>query len=374
MKKYFIASLLALPFILQAGISDRVEQLEKEMAEVGSINSMDNFGTSFTTAGTNGSNNLYIFLDPLYWHAKVGGTDYAYTVKVPGAIVPLNLPPKQGRVKDNTFGWDWGLRVGLGFYFRENNWDLNANYTWFQTHDTDTVRKNPPAYILATRLNEIIWMNQAKSTFDVGYNNVNLELGKSYFLSSKISVKPHIGVKSAWIDLDQDIHYYINFVVGQSPFDGTVFKVRGKSYQWGLGPRFGSNMEWYLGDGFSISGNIAGALLYSYNRGSIHLKPDGNSNNFGELISRKIKQKTHSYIPTVQMFLGLIWETFMFENTKHLTLGAGYEVEYYWRANNILHVEDAANVNIFRPHRDHVDCISEDVSFYGLTLKARLDF
>jgi len=380
-KKILTTILLITPLLLcgslQAGMTERVEKLEEEMAQIGTINSMDNFGTSFTTASPKGENGLYIFVDPLYWHAKVGGTEFAFTVEIPQQTLDpefIGNPPQKGGVKANSFNWDWGLRVGLGTHLGSDNWDINANYTWFETNQTATVQKNAPAFVRATRINEIIWMKRAKSSYSVGYNNVNLELGRSYFISENVSTKPYLGLKSAWIDLDQNIHYTLTFLDGPNAAEGRIVKVIGKSFLWGMGPRGGVNMEWYLGDGFSIAGNLAGALIYGYARGSEHFKPDGNIIQ-GVSIERRIKSKTHRFIPTAQMFLGLIWETFMFEKTKHLTLGAGYEVEYYWRANQMTNMEDTSTPNIFiGARRDQVQNISEDVMFYGITLKARLDF
>ena len=380
-KKILNTILLITPLLacgsLQSGMTERVEKLEQEMSQIGATNSMDNFGTSFTTASPKGSNHIYIFADPLYWHAKAGGTEYAITVESHGnplSIQTINNPPIVGSLKGNDFGWDWGLRFGLGYNFDHDCWDLNANYTWYQTNQTAQVRKNTPSFVIATRANDIVWMQGAKSTFNVGYNNVNLELGRSYYISKSISLKPHFGLKSAWLDLKQNVHYALTFHGAPNPFQRTIIKSISKSYSWGIGPRAGLNTEWYLGDGFSIAGNVATALLYGYVRSDVHFKPDGNSNNFGDLISRKLKAKTHRYLPTIQMFLGLIWETFMFERTKHLTLGAGYELEYYWRANQMLYLEDTANRNTFNSRRDHVDSFSEDVMFYGLTLKAKLAF
>ncbi|WP_420421984.1 hypothetical protein [Simkania sp.] len=79
------------------GMEDRITELEKEMQEVGATNPQGTFGAGFTTAGTEGANGWYIWIEPLYWHAKAGATEYAYTDKtvaflLASRIFIFNLP------------------------------------------------------------------------------------------------------------------------------------------------------------------------------------------------------------------------------------------------------------------------------------------
>lgn len=378
MNKLLITSLTLLTLASSAhayqSMDDRVSELEQEMAQIGEQNALGNYGTKFTTASPKGKNGVYLFVDPLYWHTKVGGTEFAATEENGSQVAQVILPQANGVLKGNDFNWDWGVRVGIGANFAHDCWDANINYTWYETNQTTSVIKRFPAAVRTTRLAENIFAQSAKSSYNVNYNNVNLELGRHYFQSKTVSVQPHIGLKAAWLDLMQHIFYTITFPTLNSPFEGTQLKINDKSFLFGIGPRAGINAEWYVGDGFSIAGRLAGALLYGYSRALHHQKADENSNNFGDNLSRMIRSKTHLYVPTAQAFLGLIWERFLFERTKHLTLGAGYEVEYYWRANQMTYIHDTANPNNLTSRRDHIDSMSEDVMFYGLTLKARFDF
>mgnify|MGYP001415772581 CR=1 FL=1 len=80
------------------------------------------------------------------------------------------------------------------------------------------------------------------------------------------------------------------------------------------------------------------------------------------------------------MFIGLIWETYMMENTKHLTLGAGYEVNYIWRGNQMLAVNDSSTAyplnpaNTAPPPSESIDSLTADVMMYGMTFKVALEF
>jgi len=62
MNKIFLKTLLlSVPILfgsLHANTSDRLEKLEKEMAEITTINSMDNFGVTFSSASPKGSKGI----------------------------------------------------------------------------------------------------------------------------------------------------------------------------------------------------------------------------------------------------------------------------------------------------------------------------
>jgi len=102
-----------------------------------------------------------------------------------------------------------------------------------------------PAYILSTRIHEKIRLSEAKSMLKLGYNNVNLELDRHYFVSHRLSFMPHFGVKSSWIDLKQNVSCKINtlFDQGDPSLNGKVLKTDSKSNLWAIGPSAGIKSE-----------------------------------------------------------------------------------------------------------------------------------
>ncbi|WP_420421985.1 Lpg1974 family pore-forming outer membrane protein [Simkania sp.] len=153
--------------------------------------------------------------------------------------------------------------------------------------------------------------------------------------------------------------------------------MKDKSVMWGLGPRMGVTVNGYIGDGFSLYGRLTGSLLYSYTRSSMNAGIDVNFP--GAVVPNPIRMhlrnNQHHFVPTAQMMLGLVWETYINDKRQHITLGAGYEVEYFWRANQTLLSGDTTTaLDIEEPRRLSVTRASEDIMFYGITIKARLDF
>lgn len=77
------------------------------------------------------------------------------------------------------------------------------------------------------------------------------------------------------------------------------------------------------------------------------------------------------------MFVGLTWDTYLNSNRQHLSLKGGYEVQYFWRINQMMKTESQVIVPFTedqRALRHYFDPISEDLMFYGITGEVRLDF
>ena len=369
--------------IVFADIDDRLDDLEREMKQVSVYTPQDTIGSSFTSARpevlVNGEK-LYILFDILYWHAKVGETEYAYSFQPnmiqTGSIV---LPQADGRTKHNEFKWDWGLKVGLGYNLPHDEWDLNALYTWFQTNPTDSSTKTSPSALMPLRLFTTMLAIKAKSHFELAYNNVDVTLGRSYFLSRMLSFRPFISVKTTWLDLDQNVTYTASSLndflfPGPEVTTGLDFKSKNSSRFWGIGPRVGVDSKWFLGNGFSLFSDVAGSILYGYfkTRHKEFVPPNEAVFNHGDII--KGHYRFHRFISFVQMYLGMGWQGYVNHDKQHITLKCGYEVQYYWRVNQMHQEEDLSSPVGSFSQRVHYERFSEDMMLYGITGEFKLDF
>lgn len=412
-------------------IDDRLDTLEKEMQEISAKNPQGTYGAKFAQARPKvDGTNWYLTLDVLYWHPKMGGTEFAIAYNPSNFIsVPPFIPevaashfPK-GKVKENDFSWDLGLKVGLGYKTPHDLWDVYARYTWFESHSSNSMYKDYPSTIIPLKVsfstainlftttqsfNLQFYSNVAKSAVDIDYNNVDLELARSYFLSKSFSVRPNVSVKAAFIDLSQKVRY----VQKRDPsFSSLLFdavlpevKVELHSQMAGLGPRMGLDAKYYIGNGFNVFGEVAGSVLYSRFKTSQKdqipnmvfggILPDEFVNLFEEVIdlvlsapSRSLKHKFHRFVPFAQMYLGLEWNKTLMNNRKHIGLKLGYEVQYYWRVNQMENTGNAVSNSAITfltadPVRARIEPRvrqdnshnSNDLMFYGITGEARLDF
>lgn len=361
---------------IQAGYEDRIDHLEKQMQEISARNPQDTLGASFTTARPEvDGTRWFATFDLTYWHAKMGGTEYAYSVQNGGTNTGL---PLDGDTKDNSFSWDIGLKAGLGYKTPHDKWDLYARYTWYETENSASSHKAAPSTLISLNLYFRLTSNVAKSHINIDYNNVELELGRSYFISRRLSFRPHIDMKAAWIDINTNVVYTASGVASPgAAFAGLDIKAKEHLKFWGLGPRAGFDTKWYLGYDFHIFGDVAASVLYGYfNTIQKNVFPPHTAPAIiPEGVAYKVRDKFHRFVPFVQMFLGLGWERYINDEKQHFGLKLGYEVQYYWRVNQIHQPEDflldsSQNGSIgFKFQKQ-----AEDLMFYGITGEIRLDF
>lgn len=376
-----IASLLASSVAFAAMDTD--SRVTQQMQQVRTETAMGTYGAKTATARPEvDGKGLFLTLDVLYWYPKVGGTEFAYSDDSPAATLPIH-----GRTKDIDFDWGWGVRVGLGYNFCYDGWDTHLQYSWFGSNGSDStsaglnssiVPLKGSARIVAdqegifgTDLDAFVFCDKARSQYDFTYQAIDLELGRAYFVSGKLSFRPHWGLKTAWIDQEQVARY-----TGGDPveinagiFDGAEFlglgietvKVTDECDFWGIGPRTGMMSKWHLGYGFSIFGDVAAAILFGYFDVDHREKWTRLESNHIHLSASR-----HAFSPTVQFQLGLRYDAYIHDNKQHVGVGLGFEGQYWWRQNQMLKVDDDAVLKYER--------YSEDISMHGVTLDIRFDF
>ncbi|MCB1106966.1 MAG: MOMP family protein [Chlamydiia bacterium] len=354
----------------------RLNELEQQMRQVGTETPIGTYGANTATARPDvDGRGWFVTFDLLFWKARVGGTEYAYTDQDRLASLPI-----KGRKKSMEFDWDWGLRAGLGYNFDYDGWDFRAQYTWWDTDGSDTVRAGLNSSIIPLRgssditkaptanqsAGDFIFCTGAKSMYDLDYQAVDVELGRDYYVSSTVSLRPFWGLKSAWIDQEQKTRYTggdstINQGIHLLGLQGNTVHVKESCNFWGLGPRTGMNSRWYMGNDLSIFGNVSGALLFGY------FDVD-HKERYSAVEDARIRlhANRHAFSPVVNLQVGMRYDTYLHHDQHHLGVGVGVEVEYWWRQNQMLKID---NFNELKYER-----YSEDVAFYGVTFDIKWDF
>jgi hypothetical protein len=340
----------------------RLKQLEQQMKQVRTETAAGTFGAKTASARpeVNGAG-VSFTIDALLWKANVGGTEYAYTDSSALGAFPIN-----GSMQDIDFGWDWGVKVGIGYNYAHDNWETDLLFTYFSSNESDTTTAGTASSVIPLKgsadlgfpLTAVLdYCSTASSQFKFVYDNLDLDLARNYFVSESLALRPHFGLKSTWLDLQQDTRY-----TGGALSQGITFYNADKSKFWGIGPSAGINTKWYLCNGFGLFGDASGALLWSY----FQVKHfESNSVNVNE-DQIGIRANMHRFVPTAQLSLGISYDSYMNDNKQHINVSLGWETVYYWRANQMLTVDDFASKKYSR--------VSEDISMQGVTLNVRLDF
>ncbi|MCK4934645.1 MAG: MOMP family protein [Simkaniaceae bacterium] len=332
----------------------QVQKLELQVAKLSSINALETEGITATSANPKiYGKQVFIHADLLYFHPKVSGTEFAYSNRSQTSSLPL-----MGRIKKMDFDWDFGFRFGVGKNFHHDEWDLYLAYTRFHSSGSKSVSSGCADSTIPLK-GGIVTANtvkSARSQFSFKYDNIDLELGRHFFLSSKLGIRPFIAVKNAWLDQGQLVRY-----TGGEYLMANTVHIKDECDFWGIGPRAGVTTRWHLGDHFHIHGMIDGALLYGFFDVDHRERLSNNC-----YVSIDIEDNKHQFSPTAHMQFGLDWGRYINTKENYINLSVSYEAEYLFRQNQMLRTYE------YSSHR--FESISEDVSMHGVTFSAQLYF
>jgi hypothetical protein len=367
MKKTVLFSILALTASVFAD-GDLVAAAQKMNNQSGSMNGNGNgnMNTSMITlasARPESDNGWYLFADALYWHADAGQADWA--VKVPNNTAI----PKKVEVSNFDFKWSWGFKAGIGANMDHDMWDTNFYYTWFYTENSKTAGVNAGLGTVRDNLGAFGEYTSGKMKWDIHYSMFDWEIGRWFYVSKNLALRPHGGLKGGWID--QDIHVNINDANAGSSGAATGLQKFRNDF-WGVGPAFGLNTMWILGSAgnaldhrFSIFVDVAGALMY----GHYNVKNEQNNyNSNGALVSGIHPKDLSRNLATtmLQTNMGLSWDTPFNRGRNHFMLKVGYELQYWFVQNQFARVANTSS--------QYSDRLSSDLSLQGVTGEFRFDF
>ncbi|MES2345564.1 MAG: Lpg1974 family pore-forming outer membrane protein [Chlamydiota bacterium] len=300
-------------------------------------------------ATTRGRYGGFVTGEWLFWQFYEGGTDYAVSFDgVSGSLTGA-------RNKDVEFDWRSGFRVGLGYIFEREDWDLYAMYTQINGKGKKDTRGD--IFPLLLYQPGPSFMNQvdcAIARWKIEFKNADVDLGREFFISKRLSFHPAFGVKGAWIDQHVNVEYQRTVSSVEQEFSVHV-----KNDFSGVGPKLGIGTNWFLVSNVSIYGNIAGALLW----GEFKLKQVQEQNEVDDI---HLKSSLQKLVPTAQIRAGFLFDIFFNRKRNHFGINLGWEMQYWWCQNQMERFTDS-NLPIYLR-------TSDDLSMQGLTLGARFDY
>ncbi len=328
---------------------------------------------------------LYLFADALYWHADVTNAEWA--VVNPATIVSA---PASEQNQELAFKWNWGFRVGLGYEFDHDQWDTDIYYTWFRNNaasngSTSSTSFTVPTGGAALSLNTDspiipLAVTSGSATAKLKFNVLDWELGRSFYISNSISLRPHVGVKGAWIKLSESESFTAR---AGSPI--ATYNSSDRTKSWAVGPSAGVNSNWYFGCAntmgpkgevrdrpmFSIFGDVSGALMYGHFKNS-HSESGATAAGvaIGGLNLSGLNRNL--MVPVLTGIMGLAFDWCFDCDKMHLGIRAGYELQYWFRQNQRFFFGTpgiAATGGTPRYART-----TGDLALQGLTIDVRFDF
>ncbi len=349
-----------------------VKELQNKISllqqQVHNIQEKQNEKTSLSSARPQVSNGWNIFLtgDFLYWRANVHGIPYVLKAPVHDTST---MYPKGGQLENPRFDWNYGFRIGAGWNTCHDDWDLILDWTRIHLSADGHTKATSTKFLFPTFSDSIIAplpINSAKEYWHLHLNLVDLELGRECFLGKAFTLRPHIGLRTAWIDQKFDFEYDGQFGISASSFNDVTYHID----FWGLGLRGGLDSQWKLRWGFSIFGDFALSLLYG--NFSIDRRNDlsaiflsapffiNDSNYESFQLARAI----------ADLAMGLRWDYMFLKDRYHICLQAGWEEHIFWGQNQLYNFVDTSALS----GHGRITTSNNDLTMQGFTFSARLDF
>lgn len=334
---------------LEASITD----LQNQLAELKSTSGASAINPP-AGPNLNGGCDCYVTGDLLYWKASETGLNYVIKAK---SLDPATLG-NGDRVAPH-FDWDLGFRVGIGWNTNHDNWDLY--FSWVRIHTAAHGHRHTGSHslysLLADETYAIAAALESSAFLKIHLNNLNLELGREFYVGKKLSMRPHVGLENIWISQ----HYRTNYnghLNQPEAFNHLSFR----NNFWGVGIRAGLETEWELKCGFSLIGDVAWSLLY----GNFNLKRTTKINEPAVPITAKshLDETLTQACASMEFLLGIQWDYMFAHDQFHIGWRLGWEQHVYFDQNQMF--------TLINPHKSWNT--NGNLTFQGMTTGLRLDF
>ena len=323
----------------------------------------------------------------LWWYGEISNLSYAIKREV--RLTGSETAPTQTAIvpiRKEEFDWDWnpGVRIGLGVITSLDGWDVYANWTYYHTSEresetlapVDAVARGTPG----TQMFTSPWFIQPNSQaynaisarWGLDFNRVDLELGRNFWVSDELSVRPMAGVTGFWADLDFKVHANRLQMIG---IGASTERSDFNQDSWGAGLLAGLSSAWHLTRHFSLYGYLEMALTY----GKQSIKRNASINTVDQLGNPTLQYATtlrddRYYLqPFIDLGMGIRFEN-TFDSVRAM-LDAGWEFHSLLKFNQLFRGTRgrlSENDNSIT-HSDYPST-NGNLSLSGFVLKGRLEF
>lgn len=362
--------IVALPCFVKADEAAQIRSLENRVTALEQRKGVSGMVNPPANPHIKNGLGLFFFGELLYWKATETGLPLAVVNKDTSAnLADANIKNFQGK-------WDLGVRAGIGYVLPHDGWDVNLTWLHFNTSSyKQAIHASSDKFIFPSLTNpaDPIAMDndcrKANGHWKLFFNQLDLDLGREFFVSKWLTLRPHAGIRADWLvqKLKAD---YENFEGGIS--SPNEVESRNKDRWWGAGIEGGLDTQWGFGSGWSIFADIAAAILYGEH--SIKCKDEDNpphqSTPFSSLPNGEFEEICeHLRIAhaVLDLQIGLRWDMMVFEDHVYVGVQAGWENHIYFNQNQFPYFTSSANLGNSLANQG-------DLSLQGWTFGARVDF
>ncbi|MBS3904864.1 MAG: hypothetical protein KGZ39_06025 [Simkania sp.] len=327
--------------------------------------------------------------DVILWQASESGMTYAVQnfpdTQNPTAITFLN----NGKAKNPHGEWDWGFKLAAGYDMPHDGWDLFLQWTRFYTDNNEHGTSAPtngtifPSFTNGSLLTTGGGPGAATTGFAavsahwrLHLNLLDLELGREFYVSKWLTLRPHAGLRNAWIDQHLNCTYTNGSLADGSSavLTNQNIAVHMKNNYWGMGIRGGLDGNWGLGGGFSLFSDLAAALLLGhFDVSQTETSPTTTATN----ASGRLGYSNHFRATrvTLDMAMGVRYEHLFSDDRYGFMLQLGWEQHLFFSQNQLARFFGGGAANATVTGAAGANVVGQgDLSTQGVTLSAKFDF
>jgi len=223
-----------------------------------------------------------------YWNSHQDGMEFAIknNVQFPEITLPIITPVVDGSIlalnnlvdaeyKNPHFKWDFGFKVGIGYCTTCDGWDFGVEWTWYrgkanshiESESSDNTTLLPLYSAFASVAGGPLYASDIDAHWELKLNLIDIELGRNFWTSKYLSIRPFIGLRIAYLDQDYKIENKGgSFGSFGEPTGLTQDAVNNEvcieNDYHGVGVRGGLDSTWNFGCGWALYGNLAASIVY----------------------------------------------------------------------------------------------------------------
>ena len=343
--------------------------------------------------------------DFLWWTSNVTNLSYTtkYEVMTAGNVpAPGTRTTQPTRVSEPDWCWNPGVRVAFGINTNHDGWDLTADWTYYYNSfkNSKSVAEPIPTFLpsasnpmgtelLSTNFSEFSAAHSmaSRTSAEGGFqmNQVDLELGRNFYFSRRLTLRPFGGVRGHFSHLDLRSKKTFEGSGASSLIGFAKWNDNQKQKFWSVGIVGGFDSSWNIFKSLGIFGSGGFALCYGPFKNITHFLTHMRSPDRSDVIQETNIRKVHDQVWTYQQIVNLAlgirfdksWINPNFHETFRVILDLGYELHLYPSYN---HLDQATSDNsafsegttistpiTYRPSKG-------DLSTSGLVFRGRFEF
>jgi hypothetical protein len=260
------------------------------------------------------------FVEYLLWQVQEQPT-YFVTNNTPSTF-DNNYPftYAQGTLRSQKFNWSSGVRVGFGYSFERDTWQVLGQYTWYKTEGNKAYKVQTPlrapngSFVSTNYLMPLNFKSQgvgvanASSSGYFSYQMADLLLSSAFLATKHIQFNYSFGLTGGYIKQNQNV-VYVDAPALPSPFPLPPNNAYWHNH-WkfgGGGLRAGVDTNWHVGRGFGLFGKMSFAAILGQYKNHLDNSSDGPFIALYDFIIQDTDFEGILLLPTSQFILGFDW-------------------------------------------------------------------